>query len=66
MSMLFDLARMRRGDKGIIKYVQGGRGIKRKLENLGIRPGSMIRKVSTIFSRGPVVFSVGNTELAIG
>ena len=66
MSELYDLARMEQGDLGVVREVKGGRGFLRKLENLGIHQGSRIRKVSNVFSRGPVVFSVGDTEVAIG
>lgn len=49
-------------DKGV------GRGwrLQKKLENLGIREGVVIRKVSQQAFRGPVIIEIGNTRIAIG
>ena len=49
-------------DKGI------GRGwrLQKKLENLGIREGVVIQKVSQQAFRGPVIIEIGNTRIAIG
>ncbi len=37
-----------------------------KLENMGIKIGSEIKKVSQQLMNGPVVISYGNTRVAVG
>ena len=54
------------GNSGTIKEIQGGRGIVSRLNVLGVIPGKKITKISAMMMRGPVVFRVNNTEVAIG
>ena len=49
-----------------ICQISGGRQFQKKLESLGIRPGVIIRKVSSQFGRGPVTIQLGQTQVAIG
>ncbi len=65
MQEFVDLARMLKGQTGTVSSIKGFRLAKR-LESLGIRPGSQVTKVSTLFNRGPVVVSVCGTEVALG
>jgi len=60
------LVNLKPGEQGTITGFQGGHGIHRNLEGLGIRIGSKIKLVSYHFRRGPVIISCGNTQLAIG
>ena len=64
--MAIDLTRMRGGEKGRVIDIQGGWGLLRKLEALGIRQGTEIVKVSSQLMRGPITIRVGNTQVAIG
>lgn len=64
--MAIDLTRMRGGEKGKVIDIQGGWGLLRKLEALGIRQGTEIVKVSSQLMRGPITIRVGNTQVAIG
>jgi ferrous iron transport protein A len=64
--MLIDLTRMKEGEKGKVVDIQGGWGLIRKLEALGIRIGTEIVKVSSQLMRGPIIVRVGNTQVAIG
>lgn len=57
---------MENGRTGIITQVVGGRGLVRRLEAMGIRPGKKVTKVSSMFLRGPVTLKVDRTQVAIG
>ena len=61
-----DLTQMKAGQNGKIVSMHGGRGMRAKLEALGIRPGVEITKISGQIMRGPVTVKVGNTQIAIG
>jgi ferrous iron transport protein A len=65
-SQIMDITRMRAGEKGVVVEIQGGFGLLRRLETLGIRPSVEITKVSAQFARGPVTVRVGNTHSALG
>lgn len=64
--MAIDLTRMRKGERVKIVDIQGGQGLLRKLETLGIKQGTEIVKVSSQLMRGPITIRVGNTQVAIG
>ena len=46
--------------------IEGGHGCREKIQNLGIREGKNIKKITAALSRGPVVVKVGSTQIAIG
>ena len=60
------VARMGSGQSGRIIDVDGGHGLVRRLEAMGIRPGKQITKVSSMFRRGPVTIEVDATRIALG
>ena len=60
------LDRMHAGQTGKVLRVDGGYGFKKRLEVLGIRPGTEITKVSGQIMRGPVIVRIGMTQIAIG
>lgn len=60
------LAQMDIGQKGTVTGILGGRGLIRRLDALGIRPGKKVAKVSSTFFRGPVTLRVDNTQVAVG
>jgi len=64
--MLIDLTQMQPGETGIVKEIQGGQGLVRKLQSMGVRPGKKIIKVSSHFWRGPQTIEVDNTQIAVG
>jgi len=67
MPEIISLVEMNTGDIGTVVGFEGGFGMIRKLENMGIRIGSQIKKVSGQFGGGgPVVISQGSTQVAIG
>jgi len=60
------LAEMRPGQTGTIVQIDGGHGLLRKLDALGIIVGQEITKVSGQWMRGPVVLRLNNTNAAMG
>lgn len=60
------LVEMRVGIQGIVKEVEGGGRVRKRLQGLGVRPGVTVRKISGGFGRGPVVVEVGNAQTALG
>ena len=60
------LAQMRSGQKGRIVEINGGYGLARKLDALGIRTGKEITKISEQLMRGPVLLQQNNTQAAVG
>lgn len=57
---------MEAGKSGVVAEIQGGQGVIRRLDALGIRPGKKITKIGSIIMRGPVTIQVGNARVAIG
>ena len=60
------LVQMRSGQKGRIVEINGGYGLARKLETLGIRTGKEITKISEQLMRGPVLLQQNHTQAAVG
>ena len=60
------LAQMRAGQRGKIVEINGGYGLARKLDALGIRVGKEVTKVSAQWMRGPVLLRQDNTQAALG
>jgi ferrous iron transport protein A len=56
---------MRKGSKGRVVDVVGGRGVMLKLSAQGIVPGKVVEKVGHLRG-GPVLLRVGRCEVAIG
>lgn len=46
--------------------VHGGRGIRRRLADMGFNPGIRIKVIQGGFQRGPIVVAVRDTRLALG
>lgn len=61
-----DLTQLREGESGVVINIQGGYGLTRRLESLGIRVGKKVVKVSSQLMRGPVTVRMDNSEVAIG
>ncbi|MFO7916389.1 MAG: FeoA family protein [Candidatus Krumholzibacteriales bacterium] len=54
------------GEHGVVKGIRGGQGVRRNLENLGVREGARIKVISRHFKGGPVVIMSGSTRVALG
>jgi len=61
-----DLIQLKEGESGVVVNIQGGYGLVRRLDSLGIRVGKKVTKVSSQFMRGPITLRVGNSHLALG
>jgi ferrous iron transport protein A len=61
-----DLTQLKEGENGLVVEIQGGYGLNRRLESLGIRVGKKVTKVSSQLMRGPVTLRVDNSQVAIG
>ncbi len=60
------LVEMKPGETGKVVGFQGGRGMNKNLENMGIKIGAEIKKMCQQFMRGPVMIRRNNTTVAIG
>jgi ferrous iron transport protein A len=60
------LTKMEAGTNGPVVKVDGGHGLRARLDALGIRPGVKITKVSGQIMHGPIIVRVGATQIAIG
>lgn len=60
------LTQMYAGQKGTVNRILGGFGLRRRLENMGIRPGKEITKISEIFLSGPVIIKLQGSKIALG
>lgn len=54
------------GETAVIKRVDGGRILQKRLASLGIRVGISIRKVTSEPFNGPIVVEVDRAKVAIG
>ncbi|HMB00460.1 MAG TPA: FeoA family protein [Spirochaetota bacterium] len=64
--MIINLTELKVNQQGIIESLRGGRGMYKRLNAMGIRPGMNIKKISAQFMRGPVVVKAGEVQLALG
>lgn len=64
--MVVSLVEMKPGQSGIISALEGGAGFEGKLSHIGLYKGKKIKKVSSVFSRGPVTVCVDNYQVAVG
>jgi len=62
----YTLVQMDIGQTGTVIEVLGGRGLVRRLDALGIRPGKKVTKISFTLFRGPVTLRVDNAQIAVG
>lgn len=60
------LGQMGTGQTGTILRILGGRGLNRRLEALGIRPGKKVTKISAMLFHGPVTLRTDHTQVAVG
>lgn len=61
-----DLTQLEVGEWGTVVEIQGGFGLVRRLESLGIRVGKKLTKISSQFMRGPVTVRIDNFQVALG
>lgn len=61
-----DLTQLKEGESGVVVNIQGGYGLVRRLDSLGIRVGKKVTKVSSQLMRGPVTVRIDNFQVALG
>lgn len=57
---------LRSGYRAEVLRLDGGFGLQRHLDSLGIRPGKIIRKITAQPMRGPTVIELDGSSIAIG
>ncbi len=60
------LSEVKTGQSCKVIDIATGCGLCKRMEALGVRPGKVIRKVGSVFARGPIVVDVDGFQLAIG
>ena len=65
-AQLIPLVHVRAGQEVQVVEILGGHGLVGRLEALGIRPGTRMRKITSVFLRGPVTVEVHDTKVAMG
>jgi len=60
------LAKLDTNQSGKVVEFTAGPGLVRRLEEMGIRTGKKVTKISGMPLRGPVVVQAGGTRIAIG
>jgi ferrous iron transport protein A len=63
---MITLVELKNGKKAIIQKIEGGPGLKNRLEVMNIREGKTIRKTCSAPLRGPVVLEIEGCKMAIG
>jgi len=63
---MISLEQISQGHSAKVISIEGGRGLKQKLQNLGIREGVMVKKERGIFAHGPIIVKAGSTQIALG
>jgi len=66
MGEIISVVDMNTKEMGKITEISGGHGMRMKLEDMGIREGSRIQKVSQQLMRGPVIIAHKNTQVSLG
>ena len=61
-----ELNELKSNESGTILEIQGGTAMISRLGALGIIPGQKIKKISAMFSRGPVTVQVNRSQIALG
>jgi ferrous iron transport protein A len=61
-----DVTRLDEGEWGEVVEIAGGCGVTRRLDSMGIRIGTKLRRVSSQLMRGPVTLRLNGFQVAIG
>ena len=64
--MLMDVTHLKPGEVGVVKEIAGGFGFTMRMQNMGIRVGERVKKVSSHFWYGPQTIEVGHFKVALG
>ncbi len=58
------LAMCGEGERVVVKGIAGGRGVRGRLEGLGVVPGAVVEVLKS--GPGPLVIKVDNSRIALG
>lgn len=61
-----NLTSLQQGEKGVVVFAFGGRGLVRRLAEMGLTPGTEVTVVRSAPLRGPIEVSVRGVFLALG
>jgi len=64
--MLIDVTHLKPGEVGVVKEIAGGFGLTMRMQNMGVRVGETVKKVSSHFWCGPQTIEVGHFKVALG
>ena len=54
------------GRTAVVMGFAGGRGLLRRLDAMGLRPGKKVRRLSSQFMAGPITVLVDGRQVAMG
>ena len=60
------LKQLKEGQTGIIKYVQRGKMVVKRLADMGLNPGTEIKLIRSSMFTGPVQIEVRGSRLGLG
>jgi ferrous iron transport protein A len=63
---MLSLVQLTKNHPAKVISIEGGEAIKQKLQNLGIREGATIKKVTGIFGHGPIVVKIVHIQIGLG
>ncbi len=61
-----NLTELKRGEKARITSLVGGHGLRRNLENMGVREGKIVEKLTSQPAGGPLVIRIDNITITMG
>lgn len=64
--MIIRLSELTNGKKAKIVSLNGGHGLRRKLRNIGIREGKLVKLITSQPIGGPIVIDIEGEQVAIG
>lgn len=63
---MITLVELKNGRNAIIKRIDGGPGLKNRLEVMNIREGKKVKKTCSAPLHGPVIIEINGCKMAIG
>jgi ferrous iron transport protein A len=57
---------MEKDQKAVVRYLDGGQGMERRLFEMGIMPGTKIELLEKHPFKGPLLFQVGQSRIILG
>ena len=63
---MINLVQLLQGQSAKVVSIEGGRGLRQRLQNLGIRERAVIKKEKGVFIYGPIIVKSGSTQIALG